>query len=84
MRQRDGWRQNRSRATFGVRPHGLQAFEEVGEGVQAVHVPFRGALQMMVFPDQPIRTVHYHENAPLVMVTGIAMTRGRTVAICGR
>jgi hypothetical protein len=36
---------------------------------------FRGALQMLVFPEQPIRTVHYHENALLVMAVGLMLLR---------
>ena len=36
---------------------------------------FRGALQMLAFPDAPIRTDHYHYNAPLVIAVGLVLLR---------
>lgn len=46
----------------------------IGLLILALYV-FRGALQMLAFPEMPIRTDHYHENAALVMAIGLMLLR---------
>jgi hypothetical protein len=36
---------------------------------------FRAAFQMVLFPDSPIRTDHYHHNAPLLIVVSLVLIR---------
>lgn len=36
---------------------------------------FRAAFQMVLFPDSPIRTDHYHHNAPLLVVVSLVLIR---------